>query len=56
MKLPGTKLLNIASVYQPPNSKIEQMKKLQGHLREAHAKYKNTTYIMRGNLNLTGVN
>ena len=28
LKLKGTKLLNIASVYRSPNSKIEQMNKL----------------------------
>ena len=53
LKLPGTKLLNIASVYRPPNSQIEQMNKLQDHLMEVHAKY-NATYV-GGDLNLTCV-
>ena len=53
--MPGNNLLNTASANQPPNSKIEQRNKLQSHLIEVHAKYKNATYIIGGDLNLTHV-
>ena len=55
VRLPGSKLLNIASMYRPPNSKIEYMKKLQSHLNQVYSKYRNATYIAGGDMNLSCV-
>jgi hypothetical protein len=55
IKLPGSKLLNIASLYQPPNVKIEYLNKLQEHLHQVYGKFKNATYILGGDFNLTRI-
>ena len=53
IKLPGSKLLNIASMYRPPNSKLELMEKLHDHLTTVYSKSKNGMYIIGGDMNLT---
>lgn len=55
LKLPGTKLLNIASAYRPPNSKVEHMSKMQDHLKQVYSKYRNATYIIGGDFNLPSI-
>ena len=55
LKLPGTKLLNVASVYRPPGSSIGYITKLQKHMHEIYSKYRNASYIICGDLNLTSV-
>jgi hypothetical protein len=55
IKMHGTKVLNVASVYRPPNSSVEYMKKLQNHFRQVHQQSKNSTYIIGGNMNLTQI-
>lgn len=46
VKMPGTKLLNIASVYRPPNTPVSYMAKLQDHLKQVYQKSKSATYII----------
>ena len=53
VNLPGSKLLNICSVYRPPNAKIDYMHKLQDHMNQVFSKYRNATYISGGDMNLS---
>ena len=55
VKLPSSKLLNIASVYRPPGSPIGYITKLQNHFHEIYSKYRSATYIVGGDMNLTSV-
>ena len=56
IKLPNTKLLNIASAYRPPNSKPEYIEQLHEHMCLIYSKFKKANYIIGGDFNLTCIN
>ena len=53
IRLPGSKLLNIASIYRPPNSSLQTMNKINQNLTTVFSKFRNATYILAGDLNLS---
>ena len=53
IRLPDSKLLNIASIYRPPNSSLQTMKKINQNLTTVFSKFRNATYILAGDLNLS---
>ena len=55
IKLPGTQLLNVASVYRPPSSAVAYMSKLRNHITEIYSKFPRASYIIGGDLNLPQV-
>ena len=55
IKMPGTRQLNIASVYRPPNTPVSYMNKRKEHLNLVHQQYRNATYIIAGDMNLTQI-
>ena len=55
VKMPGTKLLNLASVYRPPGTPVSYMAKLKDHLNKVYNSNKNATFIIGGDMNLTQI-
>ena len=53
IRLPGSKLLNMASIYRPPNSSLQTMNKIIQNLTTLFSKFRNATYILAGDLNLS---
>ena len=55
IRLPGSKLLNkiIASIYRPPNSSLQTMDKINQNLTTVFSKFRNATYILAGDLDLS---
>ena len=53
IRLPGSKLLNIASIYRPPNSSLQTMNKINQNLTTVFSKFRNATYMLAGDLNLS---
>ena len=53
IKLPDSKLLNIASIYRPPNSNFQTMNKINQNLTTVFSKRRNATYILAGDITLS---
>jgi len=53
IKLPNSKILNLASIYRPPDSKLDMLKSLHQNISKVYSKFKNAQYILGGDLNLS---
>ena len=55
IKMPSKKLLNIASIYRPPDSDLNYMENLKLNMCQVYSRFKNAYYILGGDINLTCV-